>query len=133
MEGVEAPSLKEVHIVVGRRAFSFKMVERRWYTTPKLLLTYACSLLRHARGAHLVLVAPRLTSGAARLAAGLRWVRIIPYRVASPRALAYWLLTRLLEALREAIAWRRERGLPAKWLRELAREAGKAVRELGRR
>ena len=134
IEILEAPSLKEVHILVGGQAFSFKISERKWWISPRLLYTYAKNLLRHAkehaRSAQLILLLPRLTGGALRLASRLRWVRVIPYRVLSPRALAYWLLAKLLEAVRETIRWRRERGLPTRWLQELSRETEKQIEEL---
>ena len=102
MEVVEAPSLKEVHVLVGRQVFSVKVAERVWRVPPRLLLRYARNLLRHAKehgkSAHLVLVVTRLTRGALRLASRLRWVRIIPYSaLGSLKNLVYWVLTTLAE------------------------------------
>ena len=134
VEVIDIPSLKEVHIVAGRTVFSFKIAERRWWISPRLLLSYARNLLRHAkehaRSAKLVLLLPRLTGGALRLASRLRWVRVIPYRSLQSRALALWLLWSLLDAVQETIRWRRQHRLPTTWLQELEKEARKTIDRL---
>ncbi len=135
VEVIEVPSLKEVHIVVGATVFSFKIAERRWWTSPRLLLKYARNLLRHGkergRSVHPILLLPRLTGGALRLAATrLRWIRVVPYRSIPPRALVLWVLWKLQEALQEAIRWRREKGLPARWLWVLERETRRTIDRL---
>lgn len=133
----EAPVDKEVHVLVGRECFSVKVVERNWYTPPSLLYRYAVSLLKHARerarAPYLVLVVPRLTRGAVRLVERRlrRWVRVIPYRVHSPRAIAYWLLNTILEHAGDAIARRREKGIPTGWLEAFTRAVAMALNELG--
>ncbi|WP_156327995.1 hypothetical protein [Pyrodictium delaneyi] len=107
VEAVRVPSLKEVHVVVdGRWAVSVKVVERAWRVPPRLLARYAAMLLRHSRDygrrARLLLVVPRLTSGALRLALRKRWFRVLPLSSVGVRGLAWWLLA-LLEELAAGI------------------------------
>ena len=86
-EPVWVPSLKELHLMVDeKRVLAVKVVERRWRVPPRLLRRYAVMLLRHAkeraRRALLLLVVPKLTVGALRLAQRLRWLRVLPLTAA---------------------------------------------------